>query len=63
MKVPSAVARSLMAYVVGRGTESKKATIMLTAMGWRPDGNRATQEEIDQARLQWAGSEQEEIPF
>lgn len=63
MKVPSAVARSLLSYIQAGGAEVKRARVMLQAMGWLPNGERATQEEIDQAHKEWAGSEQQEIPF
>jgi len=63
LKIPAAIARSLQMYIKVGGRESKKARIMLMAMGWLEDGNKASPEQISMATREWAGAEQEQIPF
>lgn len=67
MRVPTVVARSLANYVNSGGAESVKARVMLNAMGWHSDGSRASQQEIETARLIWSGQQptilSEEIPL
>ena len=54
MKIPTVVARSILKYIrEGGSVESEKAKQMLLAMGWTPDGARASQQEIEEARVQW----------
>ena len=53
MKIPTVIARSLLAYVKGGGAESERAALMLRAMGWGPNGIKATVEEIEEARENW----------
>lgn len=57
MKVPTSVARSLLAYIKAGGEEHVKAETMLQAMGWLASGERAPQDVIDNARLAWATNE------
>lgn len=57
MKVPTSVARSLLAYIKSGGVEHTKAETMLNSMGWLSSGERAPQDIIDNARLSWSTNE------
>lgn len=63
MKVPTSIARSLLAYIRAGGPEVVKAETMLNAMGWLSSGERAEPDVTQNAKLAWSTSEakQEEL--